>query len=30
MQAAVDKAKAAIVAGTLTVPDWTATRSCPP
>jgi basic membrane protein A len=30
MQAAVDKAKAAIIAGTLTVPDWTATRSCPP
>ena len=30
MQAAVDKAKAAIVAGTLAVPDWTATRSCPP
>ena len=30
MLAALDKAKAAIVAGTLTVPDWTATRSCPP
>ena len=30
MQEAVDKARAAIVAGTLVVPDWTATRSCPP
>ncbi|SED37089.1 nucleoside-binding protein [Rhizobiales bacterium GAS188] len=30
MQAAVDKARAAIVAGRLAVPDWTATRSCPP
>ena len=30
IEAAVDKAKAAIIAGTLTVPDWTATRSCPP
>jgi basic membrane protein A len=30
MQAAVDKAKAAIIAGTLAVPDWAATRSCPP
>jgi len=30
MQAAVDRAKAAIIAGTLGVPDWTATHSCPP
>jgi basic membrane protein A and related proteins len=30
MREAVEKAKAAIVAGTLTVPDWAATRSCPP
>jgi basic membrane protein A len=30
IQDAVDKAKAAIIAGTLNVPDWTATHSCPP
>jgi basic membrane protein A len=30
MRAAVDKAKAEIIAGTLTVPDWTVTHSCPP
>jgi basic membrane protein A len=29
MQAALDKAKAAITSGALIVPDWTATRSCP-
>jgi basic membrane protein A len=30
MLAAVDTAKAAIASGALAVPDWTATRSCPP
>jgi basic membrane protein A len=30
MQAALANAKAAIIAGALTVPDWTKTHSCPP